>query len=739
MDWVLQLDSQGLRLVNQAIANPLFDRLMPWLCWNSLFIPAVLIIAIALALRGGVRGRVFLVVLGLALLTTDGVLCNALKNLVQRPRPFLAEPGVRLLVGEGHSSGMPSAHAANWAAAAVIVWYYYGRRWFALAGLIGGVVGLARVYTGTHYPSDVLAGYVLGAGTAVAVLNLLNWVWSGIGRHLFPLWHARCPQLFTRACCLMREYVLTGNAPSAEEKAMDSEKQWLRLGYALVLLFLFLRLWYISKPVIELSFDEAYQWLWSKHLALSYYSKPPLIAYTQRLGTAIWGDTQFGVRFFSPILAAAGAIIMLRFLGSMGRAKTGVWLVLVCSTAPMLAVGSTLLTVDSLNVFFWICAMVAGWRAIQSQAGSGLWMITGLAMGLGFLSKYTALLQLVCWLGLMITYKPARAHLRKPGPYLTLGVLALCALPVVIWNAQHGWVTIRHLGERGGLTDASRPLFTLRYILDFLGSEMAVLNPVYFVFGALAVFACLRTGLPAAAPLKQLFFWMSVPVLALYTMLSFHNRVLPNWIAPAVIPMFALMMLYLEEVHWCDVARRVLLGGMVLGGVCVALLHDTSIPERTIGLRIPAYMDPLRRVRGWSKVSQLVATAKEEVENRTGRSTIVICNTYGLTSVVTFYWPQARMLVSSTPLVFCIEHKEPRNQFHFWPHYCYTNLKGCDAIFVGLAPRHQLRSDAPEPDPAAPHELQNQFESITYLGEIPVRVRGRILHKLRLWHCHNIK
>ena len=71
---------------------------------------------------------------------------------------------------------------------------------------------------------------------------------------------------------------------------------------------------YIGSGKIELSEDEAYQWLWSKHPALSYYSKPPLIAYTQFLGTHLWGDTEFGVRFFSPVIAAVLSLLVLRFL-----------------------------------------------------------------------------------------------------------------------------------------------------------------------------------------------------------------------------------------------------------------------------------------------------------------------------------------------------------------------------------------------------------------------------------------
>ncbi|MDB6016690.1 MAG: glycosyl transferase family 39, partial [Pedosphaera sp.] len=100
--------------------------------------------------------------------------------------------------------------------------------------------------------------------------------------------------------------------PTKTTTAGASDSRWLWRGYVFILAFLALRLWYAASGFIELSEDEAYQWLWSKHLALSYYSKPPMIAYTQFLATSIWGDTEFGIRFFSPVIAAIVMFLMLR-------------------------------------------------------------------------------------------------------------------------------------------------------------------------------------------------------------------------------------------------------------------------------------------------------------------------------------------------------------------------------------------------------------------------------------------
>ena len=93
---------------------------------------------------------------------------------------------------------MPSSHAANWFAATMILFIYYRRSvWFMLPGAI--LVGFSRIYNGVHYPSDVLAGAILGAGYAAASVWSLNALWQWAGRKWFPLWWEKFPSLLDPA------------------------------------------------------------------------------------------------------------------------------------------------------------------------------------------------------------------------------------------------------------------------------------------------------------------------------------------------------------------------------------------------------------------------------------------------------------------------------------------------------------------------------------------------------------
>src|SRR5450755_320425 len=80
-----------------------------------------------------------------------------------------------------------------------------------------------------------------------------------------------------------------------------SESRLVRGTVLTVLALVLLRL--VAAACTPLTFDEAYYWMWSKHLAGGYYDHPPMVALVIRLGTMIAGDTEFGVRLVSVLLA----------------------------------------------------------------------------------------------------------------------------------------------------------------------------------------------------------------------------------------------------------------------------------------------------------------------------------------------------------------------------------------------------------------------------------------------------
>jgi membrane-associated phospholipid phosphatase len=458
MHWLQSLDHALFHFGNSTLANPFFDWLMPILSgYNVPWLAAVIIAVPAVLIWGSPRLRICALMMVLVVSIGDGLLINTVKKSVERPRPFVTQPDARLYmldthdfkVGAGYVAPLPdgslppkanrrsfpSAHSANWFALATVAFFFYRRSaWFIFP--MAAAVAFSRIYNGVHYPSDVTGGAILGAGYAIALCVALQWVWSSAGKRFFPAWHARLPNLLSAECGARN-----AGSSNSELRTPNSELDWLHLGYLLIIATLIGRWIYLRSGIVDLSGDEAYQWTWSKHLALSYYSKPLGIALFQKLGTIIGGDTEFGVRFCSPLLAAILGFMVLRFLAREANPRLAFWVLVATLATPLLCVGSVLMTIDPPLVLCWTWATFAGWRAVQPDAKTRDWFFVGLAIGLGFLCKYTAALQIVCWAILFALLPTARIQLRKPGPWLALGVFALCTLPVIIWNAQHGWIT----------------------------------------------------------------------------------------------------------------------------------------------------------------------------------------------------------------------------------------------------------------------------------------------------------
>src|SRR6266850_998128 len=137
----------------------------------------------------------------------------------------------------------------------------------------------------------------------------------------------------------------------------------------------------------DLEFDEAHYWMWSERLAPAYFSKGPGIAFAIRASTAVFGATEFGVRFFSPVLAAATSLLLFYFARRLLGATAGVWAVIGLNATPIFNIGAVLMTIDALSVFFWMAAMFTFWLAVENPErfrGSWYWPVTGLLIGLGF-------------------------------------------------------------------------------------------------------------------------------------------------------------------------------------------------------------------------------------------------------------------------------------------------------------------------------------------------------------------
>ena len=738
MHWLQSLDTALFHFINGTLGNPLFDWLMPILsgAGNTMrFFAIVLLVGAIVALvRGGARARICVLLLFIVVAAGDPLIVGTIKNAVARPRPCISLNVVERLGCSG-SGSMPSAHAANWFAAAMIMLLFYRRSgWFMFP--LAAAVAFSRVYCGVHYPSDVTAGAILGAGYAIALVVIAQMAWNFCGKKFFPAWHDRLPSLLNP-----KSRIHPIQHPTSNIQHPKSELEWLRLGYLVITLALIGRWIYIASGLINLSQDEAYQWLWSKHLALSYYNNPPAIAFIQWLGTALLGDTELGVRFCAPLFAAILSWLVLRFMAREIGARKAFLLLLITFATPLLVAGAILMTVDLPLVLCWMWAVIAGWRAVQANSKTRDWLVVGLATGLGFLCTYIAVFLPVCGALFFGLQPSARHRLHKPGPWLALGVLSVCVLPVVIWNWQHGWITLDHVAGDAGLQNNWHP--TLNYFFEFFGSELGWLNPIFFVGAMWACVAFWKNRLEK--PLQLFLFCMGGPVFFGCWLFSLHSRVPSNWIAAALLPLFCLMAHF-----WADRLEKIkpwLATGMILGLFMSVFMYDGDLLGKIIA-RLPGDKDPSHRVRGWRETAQLVE------KERTGfdPGAFVIADNYGTTGLYSFYLPAARAdATSGEPRVYCIDADQPSNQFNLWDEYNYrAHRQGQNAIFVSrLEPypledgwiwkwlrREPIQYGQIPPPPPLLRRVTREFETVTNLGIREITLRdGRVFQRVQIYGC----
>jgi len=472
---------------------------------------------------------------------------------------------------------------------------------------------------------------------------------------------------------------------------------------------------------IELVADEAYYWLWSEHLDYCYYSKGPAIAWTIAAGTWLFGDTVFGIRFFAVLLSAGTGYFLYRLGRALFDAPTGFLALILAACVPLFAVGSVLMTIDPLSLFFWMLAALTFWRARDSDRWAD-WLLPGLWIGLGMLAKYTNIAELISFALFCLWSQPHRRHFRQPTFWTMTAVSLLSLTPPIIWNAGRNWITLQHLLDRGKLGPDDS--FHLRpgEISQFLTEQLLVISPLL----CLAIFATafislkrfLRNGKmtdrlqedpEACGPWKFLLclFW---PLPAFYMLLSLNEAGEANWTAPAYLAgLILLAAFWRAHVPPRSLKSVFLKTALVLAFIQTVLLHQTHwLPLTQWG--IP---DPLDRVRGHQALANEIARTQRE----TG-ATFLVARRYQTAALISFYHPDR-------PPVYIQHSNRIENQFSFWPSYDEFMTNELSALFICRG------SEKPRPD------FIESFSQVSLLKEQPKSFRGRTIGIYRIFFCEN--
>lgn len=495
--------------------------------------------------------------------------------------------------------------------------------------------------------------------------------------------------------------------------------------------------WLIFACPYTLVEDEAHYWTWSRHLDLSYYSKGPGIAWAMRAATELFGTSEWAVRIPAVVASAiatfaVGALVadiaqnrpvsnpLAAGTEAAGRRKVrskwawrpGLYAAICFALAPINFAPAMLSTIDGPYVACWALACWAAWRAFERRSITA-WFLLGLAIGIGFLFKYTILLVVP---GLLV-YVLARPRMRtaRASIDLALGsaiVLVLTMLPVLIWNWRNGWPTARHLLGHLGLAGGDMPLpenpepFSLLHqllsVLEFIATQVTMVGPALLLAIPAILWASRTRGDEDYDAGSAFLLCCAAPILLFYLIVAFFAEAEGNWAMGGYVTLLALAGWYASDEipryramvrKWRAEGRPDRQGILRRQPETIGqILWHFSIGYGLVAAAAMLYLEPLSRVpyvrqvipigrvMGADVLAAHVHELAESLGEKTGQDPFVMSKHYGVASQLSFYLP-------GRPNVLCANaHLGGRlTQFDYWAETDLgrPDLLGRPAVLIG--------------------------------------------------------
>ncbi len=405
----------------------------------------------------------------------------------------------------------------------------------------------------------------------------------------------------------------------------DIVRRRLRFSYfelclAILLIITIIRLIGLRYSVVDLFIDESQYWVWSREIALGYFSKPPLLAWAIAGADATCGSGESCVRALSPIFYFGTALLGYAIAREIYDERTAFWSALAIALAPAVAFSSRIVSTDVPLLFFWTLALFAYVKLLRG-GGTGWAIALGVAFGLGLLAKYAMIYFLLGVAFIVMIDTDARQGLRRKEPWLALAIGVLLIAPNLIWNALHQFDTVRHTA---GLVQLGSLGFKPGSGLEFVGAQFGVLGPI--ILGGVLVLLFRWHG----PTLRREDRWMlafAIPPLVLITALAFVNRAYANWAAPAFISAAIVVSAVLvRNQQWSWIKANIAIG---LAAQALLLATDATADKITVSV-LGRAEDPYRRSMGWSNFANEV----RRIAQQTGADAIVGESRYEVASLI---------------------------------------------------------------------------------------------------------
>jgi 4-amino-4-deoxy-L-arabinose transferase-like glycosyltransferase len=487
---------------------------------------------------------------------------------------------------------------------------------------------------------------------------------------------------------------------------------------------------------VQLYPEEAQYWVWSRHLAFGYFSKPPMIAWLIRATTALGGNGEPWVRLSAPIAHGVAALALQRVGARLYGPWVGFWAAVLYSLMPGVQLSSAAIATDAPMLMFFSLGLwgyggllTAHRRRDALRCALGM----GIALGLGALSKYAALYFL---LGLALhaaVDADARRRWKPAELALFLGGLMIVLAPNLIWNVLNGFETLRHTAADADFspakTTATTAVVKARHAggLDprggpgFILSQFGVFGPLPFAALVMGVIGVVRAR--RSTPQDRLLLAMAAPPLIVITAVAIIARANANWAAAAYCPAAVLVAAWLVHRRSWKWLTATVASQLVLAGVFAVAAVSPAFADRT------GFGASFKRARGWRETTAIVEAQLRSASAAAPITAIAVDDRF-LFNALSYYGRDSLHFAGAPPLRMWVREARPHNEAETSAPLAQVQgggVQGGRVLFVSVVDRYRGEAmrdfRATQPVAVASVKLapKRQREIFTFIGQGYVR------------------
>ena len=462
----------------------------------------------------------------------------------------------------------------------------------------------------------------------------------------------------------------------------------------------------ILLPFMGLMPQDAYYYLYGQNLSLSYFDHPGMIGYLLRIFTDLFGQSIFIVKF-ADFLITSLTILSFYKLASyfLSKQKLQRAILLLTSTI-FISILSFNSTPDVPLLLFWTLSLICLYKAIFEEK-KWFWVLGGIAMGLAFNSKYTALLLQIGLIGFLIFSNKYRKLFVSPWFWTSILLSIIITYPVWYWNFQNEFASfVFQSSER--TSSISEFKISPKNFFGAIGHQMFLLIPILF----------LVIGVITYKYLKRALLKLKIPQAKTLFLLAFF--------IPTFVGFFSLTPIYWVKLNWMmpSYITGIIIAGMFIKKRLLKTQLIISIAFHVLaGLQILFYIVPIKSDDTWVGWNEL-ATETKKLQKKYPNTFVFSNDNYKTSACLNFYMNEkvyAQNIIGLPAL-------------HF--DYLKDNLSSLNtknALFIDSDKRFKNNAKKGNQHPL----LKKYFDKVIELKPIIITINDRKVRKFWVFYCSN--